>query len=388
MFLLVTRTTTLESDTIRTLATVAVILVATFALSLSAGSAAAAEADEPTKVTLVPASTDTSTNGTVTYDLMLTNTSGGVGTFDEITVDVTDPSIATIQAAETPIGPATATRTNRSQASFTATFGGDTKDTGTVQLGSVTLAAHNAGTTSINVTVTNNIYREDGTFYTIDEVQDGSLTVTGSPSEIGLTPSSNTILPNSTATFDVVLTNATGGVGTFDNITLTVENASSATIQSAATAIDPATATQMNRSQVVFSATFGANTSNSGTVRLGTMTLAGQTPGESTLNLTLAGSIYTETGTSHNINAIKNASITVAEPPTVLEDTKVNDTDGDGKVDDLNGNNKPDRGDAQTLFANLNEESVTSHPQLFDYNGNGRIDRGDVQALFAKGASS
>lgn len=359
------------------------MLLAALALGFTAAPVAAQDTRGPTNVMLTPASTSIGTNGTVTYDLVLTNASGGVGTFDEITVDVGDASVATVSGAETPIGPATATVVNDSHVSFSATFGGDTNDTGTVRLGSITLAANGTGTTGLNVTVTNSIYREDGTIYTIDGVQDGSLTVSGPPSKAKLTPASGTALTNSTATFDIVLTNATGGVGTFDNITVTVDNTSVATIRKAETPLGPATATRVNASQAVFSASFGGNTSDSGTVRLGSLRLAGNASGTTDLDLTVTGSIYTETGTSYSIAAVEDASVSVQEPPTVLEDTKVNDTDGDGKVDDLNGNNERDRGDAQTLFASLNQDSVTSNVQLFDYNGNGRVDRGDVQALFA-----
>jgi hypothetical protein len=59
------------------------------------------------------------------------------------------------------------------------------------------------------------------------------------------------------------------------------------------------------------------------------------------------------------------------------------DPDGDGLYEDVNGDGSVNAGDAQALFANLNDPAVQSDVDAFDFNGDGSIDVGDAQALFA-----
>jgi hypothetical protein len=88
-----------------------------------------------------------------------------------------------------------------------------------------------------------------------------------------------------------------------------------------------------------------------------------------------------------NVISQDRATITVenaTEQPEIIEGTPAADTDGDGLLDDLNGNGGIDRGDAQALFSNLDDPEIATNADLLDYNGNGEVDRGDVQALFQR----
>ncbi|MCH7652262.1 MAG: PKD domain-containing protein [Chloroflexi bacterium] len=60
----------------------------------------------------------------------------------------------------------------------------------------------------------------------------------------------------------------------------------------------------------------------------------------------------------------------------------VQDLDGDGKAEDINGNGRLDFADLVTLFQHLNSPVVQDNPDYFDYNDNGKVDMGDVLALF------
>ena len=58
------------------------------------------------------------------------------------------------------------------------------------------------------------------------------------------------------------------------------------------------------------------------------------------------------------------------------------DTDGDGKYDDVNGNNRADFADVVLYFNQMTWISGNEPAGFFDYNGNGRIDFADVVWLF------
>gem|GEM_PF-3099780 len=61
----------------------------------------------------------------------------------------------------------------------------------------------------------------------------------------------------------------------------------------------------------------------------------------------------------------------------------INDLDGDGLYEDLNGNDRLDYNDVVTLFNML--DILGAHPFIaacFDFNHNGRLDFADVVTLF------
>jgi PKD repeat protein len=70
--------------------------------------------------------------------------------------------------------------------------------------------------------------------------------------------------------------------------------------------------------------------------------------------------------------------------PPVVGDAVPTDPDGDGRYEDVNGNDRLDFGDVVALFANIRSDDVTDHVAAYDFNENGRIDFGDVVALFGE----
>jgi hypothetical protein len=97
--------------------------------------------------------------------------------------------------------------------------------------------------------------------------------------------------------------------------------------------------------------------------------------------------IQVEWEDSSNGTANVTATLTIepvddVQNPEIVEGTPAADTDGDGLLDDFNGNGEVDRGDAQALFNALGTQVVDDNADVFDYNENGQVDRGDVQALF------
>ena len=80
------------------------------------------------------------------------------------------------------------------------------------------------------------------------------------------------------------------------------------------------------------------------------------------------------------------ASITIEEAatenPIVVGEDPATDTDGDGVLEDVNGDGEFTVTDVQALFANRNSDAVQNNPELFDFNGDGSFSVSDVQALF------
>ena len=77
------------------------------------------------------------------------------------------------------------------------------------------------------------------------------------------------------------------------------------------------------------------------------------------------------------------AVLLLASGAGIASATNINDLDGDGLYEDLNGNGRLDFDDVTTLFENI--DILGGHPLVascFDFNRNGRLDFADVVALF------
>jgi glucose/arabinose dehydrogenase len=58
------------------------------------------------------------------------------------------------------------------------------------------------------------------------------------------------------------------------------------------------------------------------------------------------------------------------------------DPDGDGRCEDVNGNDRLDFGDVVALFQQFQSDPVRDTPDAFDFNDNGRLDFDDIVTLF------
>ena len=60
------------------------------------------------------------------------------------------------------------------------------------------------------------------------------------------------------------------------------------------------------------------------------------------------------------------------------------DTNGDGRLDDINGDGESDIFDVQALYRNVEDSAVQNNPEQFDFDGSGdnSVDIFDVQALY------
>jgi len=189
-------------------------------------------------------------------------------------------------------------------------------------------------------------------------------------------------------TVSVVLTNVTGGIGTFDNITLTVSETGVAEVTAITTDTfsNANTGVYGNGTAAYASLPFGRDTMDTGNVTMATATLTTTGTGATAIALS-HGDIADEIGSLYQIHSSVDAAITVREatgPPAVVGRDPPTDVDDDGQFEDLNGNGELDIGDVQALFANRQGDAIQNNVDAFDFNDNDGIDIGDIQALFSE----
>jgi hypothetical protein len=224
-----------------------------------------------------------------------------------------------------------------------------------------------------------------------DSTQNGTDDNETTTPKVELAPSSAQVTANSTTTFDLVLRNADGGVGAFDSINMTVANTDAATIDSISSDVSAGANTDVSSdgSEASVNVPFGGDTDNTGDVTLATVTVQVGDNGSTDLNVDVTGNIADESGQLYdNLSDAEGATVTVTGAPALVDDTPASDTDGDGKVDDFNGNNETDVGDVQALYNSRDSETVEQNADLFDYNGNGVVDIGDIQQLYTEAQAS
>jgi len=218
-----------------------------------------------------------------------------------------------------------------------------------------------------------------------DDSGDGNESAGGDQEPVlKLSPSNASTSAGGSVTYDIVLRNASNGVGAFENLTVSVDDTEIAGIDDIETDVGGSANTGVVDNETAFvNVPFGGDTEDNGTVTLATVTVSAAGNGTATLNLTQTGDLSRENGELYNVSAVSDGTIAVGGgPPPVVGDDAPTDTDGDGLYEDVNGNGQPDIGDVQALFVNKDSTVVTNNQGAFDFNGNGQIDIGDVQALF------
>jgi PKD repeat protein len=201
---------------------------------------------------------------------------------------------------------------------------------------------------------------------------------------VSLQPADELVGVDGSATYDVVVENANGGVG---GATFTVElaDASMASItdvQVAGTTENTFTDVQFagdNSSVTVETAI--TDTADSGSVTIGTVTVTGTQDGTTAVDLTVS-TLGDESGTPYNVTDVTDASLTVSS--IVVGDDPAQDLDGDGLYEDVNGDGSVDVLDLQLLWIERNSDTVTSNADAFDFNGDGEFDLLDIVALWSQ----
>ena len=117
---------------------------------------------------------------------------------------------------------------------------------------------------------------------------------------------------------------------------------------------------------------------------LATIHLRGLKAGSSAITLQVV-TMDTDDGAAAIPAAVISGEIEVKSRTFALVKGKpVQDLDGDGLFEDLNGNGRLDFADVLLLYRNLASPAILQHAGLVDFNGNGRLDLADLVALFEK----
>ena len=343
-------------------------------------------ADMETSLSLSPESGQTSVGGTTTYELVVDDAEGGVGAYSA-TVSLDDASIASIDDVELYGSPAGQT-TNVDIADDGSSVDIDaalmnTSNTGSVAVAAITVEGAAAGSTDLSTTV-DAIGNEQGDSYTVTDTTGASVTVTEKSSSVSLSPTNSEIAVDDTATYDVVVDDADGGVGAY-TATVSLDDASIAAITDVELYGDPAEQTSNvdiagDGSSVAIDAAL-MDTDDTGEVVVATVTVEGVAAGSADLDVSVTA-LGDEGGNNYAITGTNGASITVTEVTVGDFADPVTDTDGDGEYEDINGDGEFDIVDVQALFANLDDDAVQNNVGTFDFNDDGSVNIVDVQALF------
>ncbi|MFB6227138.1 MAG: hypothetical protein ABEH88_00885 [Halobacteriales archaeon] len=202
--------------------------------------------------------------------------------------------------------------------------------------------------------------------------------------EVNLVPAEEEVSQGQATTYEVVVANASGGVGAH-NTTVTLENSSVAAITGVSLRGNPGQQSveiASDNSSVTIEAAL-MDTNDTGSVTVATVTVEGTNRGTTGVNLAV-DSAGTETRSDYTVTGVGDASLQVTLSPVGGFDAPPTDPDGDGLYEDINGNGEANVVDVQAMFANRDDSVLTENLQLFDFSGNGEVDVVDVQALFAE----
>jgi len=116
-------------------------------------------------------------------------------------------------------------------------------------------------------------------------------------------------------------------------------------------------------------------------IPLATLSIRGDDTGTTDLQVEV-GRMDDESGDP--IGAEAREGVLVTGPPTVTGGNAPTDPDGDGRYEDLNGNERLDYEDIEILFSNFDADSVTMNASAYDFNENGQLDFDDIVELYGE----
>ncbi|POG55577.1 CARDB domain-containing protein [Haloferax marisrubri] len=279
------------------------LLLLALALAVAPGVSAAAGS---TAVALEPTNQTVENGETATFDVVVTNASGGVGAAN-ISFSVANETATITQVAFSHETAEVTTTYASDNSSATLTgYGLDTNQTGSVVVATVTVEGNATSTAETMVTPhVNALGDEDGNDYTVSEEQSAQLEVTTSSSGGG----------GSDGGDDSDGDGGSGDGGDGDTESATVTNLSVGTTDVETGENVEVTATVLNDGDVTTNAT--VNLTVDGAVRT-TKTVSDLDPGnESTVVFLLA---FQQAGTYNLSVGGEWATVTVAEPDTTTSD--------------------------------------------------------------------
>jgi hypothetical protein len=222
-----------------------------------------------------------------------------------------------------------------------------------------------------------------------------TLTVTSSGGDAGgvdvsLEPSSRTISPGSSTTYDVVVSGASGGISLFNFSVFFPSDTYDITTASLTESGAGSSITLSSDSSRIEVLSFGQNINTPpGTqVTIATVQVRGDTTGSASLEVEMS-ELGDFNNDDYSISSTTGATLNVEEgagpPPIGNNENAPTDPDGDGFYEDLDGRGGFDIFDVQALFVNIDAPDIDGNPAAFNFDESANpqgVDIFDVQALF------
>lgn len=163
--------------------------------------------------------------------------------------------------------------------------------------------------------------------------------------EVTLEPADREVETGEVAEYDVVVTDADDGVGSFD-LAATVEDPSVATVENVSYADEPSYAHRPQGETTAQLAATGMDTADDGSVRVATLELEAVGSGTTTISLA-ASDVVDETGRSYDVAGTEGATLSVPAFDDGDEDDSDENSgdDGDGPSSDGDGDDVTDPSD-------------------------------------------
>lgn len=214
-----------------------------------------------------------------------------------------------------------------------------------------------------------------------------STTITvGVPDTTGvkLVPSSGSASPQGQMTLDVVATGVGDGVTSY-SVNISTDNTAIASLSSVSLANSADTdnsATASDGSWALVDADLGSNShAGAGEVTIATVTV--DTGQEGTAQFSIDQASLASGSGSYTIESTTGSTLSVSDVPTLPNaQGPVQDTDGDGTYEDVNGDGSANIFDALTLYNNLGTPAVDNNPDIFNYDGSGGVNIFDALQLY------
>jgi hypothetical protein len=203
---------------------------------------------------------------------------------------------------------------------------------------------------------------------------------------VRLTPAEQRVGVDQTSRYEVVVTDASTGVGSYEFVARVSDTDTAIITDATANGTeDGGTLTTVDVADDGGSATVltaAADLDGGATTTIATLTVEGVTPGTTSVSLGDA-TVGDSQAQSYTVENVSGASAVVEDVgPVVVGGQPATDPNGDGEYEDINGDGTVDIVDVSAFFENRNSDTMEDNPESLDFNGDGVVNIVDISKLF------
>jgi hypothetical protein len=341
-------------------------------------------------VTVGPGTDSLAVGDTPTYDVTVAGIDPDVASVDFELVS-SDASVLAITGVSAPAGTPTVTVAQDGSSATVSITGIGATSTSSV-VATVSASANAVGLAELNISGTPTIQTSSGLAYPVTPVQGTSVTSTGSLALAVGPGTDGSLQPTNTTTYNVTATGDLGDVGSFSldiassNTTVLQVTGVSASGTLDATVAPDGSSVSVNVTGASISGTPGSP------VIIAQVSVIANATGEATLNISGSPAVATTGGIDYTVAGVSGTVVTVSTDslPAEFQDgipgsstgLPPQDTNGDGKLDDMTGDGRFTFQDViEFVFALDNIRNANLSPQaiaLLDQDDSGSVTFVDV----------